>query len=112
MVKGAVDNKFEKFEGDSLGAKVSWAADATAADGNVGAVGVCLFGTEFANNLGVGDFFAVVGRDVILMDNKEGVSDFDPFSSASGVRDNKLVEAAKLFGVGIIRNVLVFGMFA
>ena len=67
----AVDHEFDKFERSGLGADVASVADAVAADGDTSAVGIGFFGTDFANNLGVGDFFAAVGGDVVIVKTKK-----------------------------------------
>jgi hypothetical protein len=48
--RGTVYHKFDKLEGDSLGAYIARVEDVVTADGNLGAVWVGLSGTFFADD--------------------------------------------------------------
>ena len=84
---------------------VSRVADAVAADGDSGSVGVGFFGAHFANHLGVGDFFAAVDGDVFVVYDVEGVRAFDLFLVAGRAGANALAKSAYFVGIGFAPNV-------
>ena len=53
-----------------------------AVDGDSRAVGVFLFWADLVDDQGVGDILTSVGRDVMVVDNKEGICTLDAFSYA------------------------------
>ena len=55
---------------------------------------------DLADDRGVGDFLISVGRDVMVVDNKEGIYYLDAFSCDLRVISYSLSEAAQLIGVG------------
>ncbi len=60
------------------GTYISRIWDGVAANGDARAVGVVsLLWSDLANNLGVGDFSAAVGWDLVIGNGEEGVGAFD-----------------------------------
>ena len=55
---------------------------------------------DLADDRGVGDLLKSVGRDVMVVGNKEGICSIDAFSCALRVLSYSLAEAAHLIGVG------------
>ena len=51
-----------------------------APDGYLRAVGVLFLWADLADDRGVGDLFTYINRDVIVVDNKEGIRSLDAFS--------------------------------
>ena len=108
----AIDHEIDKFEWGGFGADVAGVADTVAADGDASAVGIGFFGTDFANDLGVSDFFAAVGRDVVVVNYKEGDGAVDVLVGAFWVGAYALAEASEFVGVGFIPNLVELGVFA
>ncbi len=57
--------------------------------------GVAFLGSDFADDLGVGDFLPVLKRDFVVSDGKEGVGAFYVLAVV-GTSADALAEAAKL----------------
>ena len=82
-----------------------------AANGDLRAVGVFLLWADLADDQCVGDLLTSIDRDVMLVDNKEGISTLDAFSCALRVLSYSLAEAAHLIGVGRGPGGGVLGVF-
>ena len=54
---------------------------------------------DFTQNAGVCNFLAAVGRDVIILDGKEGVGTGDPLILSTWTRTDALSEATKFVGI-------------
>ena len=91
----AGDHELDKFKWGGFGADVAWVVVTVASDGDASAVGTGFLGTDFANNLDVSDFFAAVGGDVVVVDNKEGFSAVDVLASTFWVGAYALAKTAK-----------------
>ena len=76
----AINEAFEELQRGGGCANIARIADAVAADVDSRAVGVLLLWVDLADNQGVGDIFTSVGRDVIVVDNKEGIRTLNAFS--------------------------------
>ena len=72
----AVGDHFDGLEGAILGTNVARVDDVIASDGDLHAVFVFLIGFELADNLGVGELFAVVGKDISVTYAVEDVGAF------------------------------------
>ena len=67
-----------------------------AADGDASSVGgVAFLGSDFADNLGVGDFLLAPKWNVVVLDGEEGVGAFHVLAVV-GTSADALAEAAKL----------------
>ena len=64
-----VEYQIEKFQRGSVGANISWLADVVATDRNAGVVGVGFLRADKTDELGVGDFLAMIHGDVFVVDN-------------------------------------------
>ena len=62
----AIYDKLDEIQGISFGTNVTRVADAIAADGDSGAVGVSFFRADNTDHFGVGDFFASIMWDVLI----------------------------------------------
>ena len=91
----AFDHELDKFEWGGFGADVSQVADAVDSNGDASAVGIGFFVADFADNPSVSYFFAMVGGDGVVVDNKEGVSAVDTFAGALQVGCYALAETTK-----------------
>ncbi len=73
-----VDKQFDKFNQARGGTYISGIHDAVSANGDARAVGiVSLLWSDLANDLGVGDFSAAVGWDLVVGNGEEGIGVFD-----------------------------------
>ncbi len=68
-----VEEQLDKFERGCVGANVAWIADSITTDGDTGAVRVILLRTNLADDYGVADLLALVGPDVLVVNEEEGV---------------------------------------
>ena len=50
-------------------------------------------GLDFANGFGVGGFFETIGGDVLVVDDEEGIGDFDMRAFSEGIGENTLTQA-------------------
>ncbi len=76
-----------------VGAHIVWIANPVAANGNTGAVRIILFRMNLTNDHGVADFLALVGWDVLVINDVEGVGTRYPLTSWSGARSDALAES-------------------
>ncbi len=56
------------------------------------------------------DFLSFVSGDVMIVDDKEGVSACNPFGGGGGSQPNSLTQSSKLVGVGSVPSCLVVGI--
>ena len=57
-------------------------------------IGILLFGTELAHDLGVCDFFPEIHGGIVVVDDVEGVSDFDALGGFIRAGPNTLAETS------------------
>jgi hypothetical protein len=95
-----VEEHLEEFEG----------CGATATDGDVGTIRIVFFRAHFTNYHGVADFLSFVGGNIVIVDEKEGVSARNLFGVGGGSRTNSLAQSSELVGVGSVRSCLVTGI--
>jgi hypothetical protein len=82
------------------GTYVSGIRDVVAANGDARMVSVVsLLRSDLANNLGVGDFPAALGWDLVVQDGEEGVGAFDALAII-GTGANALAQASKFVCIG------------
>ena len=74
-------------------------------------MGVLLFWEDLAEDQGVVDIFTSVRRDVIVVDNEEGIFPLNALSCSLRVPSYPLVEAAHIIGVGCGPGGVVLGVF-
>ncbi len=89
-----VEEQLDQFEQGRVGANVAWIADSITTDGDVGAVWVILLRTNLADNRGVADLLALVGRDVLVVNEEEGVGAYYPLTIWRRTQSNALAQAA------------------
>jgi hypothetical protein len=58
----------------------------------------------------VADFLLFVGGDIVIVDEKEGVSARNSFGVGSGSRTNSLAQSSELVGIGSAPHCLVAGI--
>ncbi len=68
-----VEEELDEFKRGRVGANITRIADSVAANGDTGAVRVILFRRNLADDHGVADLLAHVGRDVLVVNEEEGV---------------------------------------
>jgi hypothetical protein len=68
-----VEEELDRFKQGCVGAHIARIANPVATDGDMGAVRIILFRTYLTNDHGVADFLALVGRDVLVINDVEGV---------------------------------------
>ena len=64
--EGATYDKLDEIQGSSFGTNVTRVADAIAADGDAGAIGVGFFRADKTDHFGVGDLFTPILWDVLV----------------------------------------------
>ena len=74
--------------------------------------GVGFFREYKTDHFGVGDLFATLLWDVLILDDLEDIGNFDKLASLGGVGSDTLAEAAEFIGVGAVPDVFVGGMLA
>ena len=62
---------------------------------------------HFTNYHGVVDFLSFVGGNIVIDDEKEGVSDRNSFGVGGGSRTNSLAQSSERIGVGSVPSCLV-----
>ena len=72
--KYTVEEHLEEFEGCGVGTNIPWETDVTATDGDTGTIRVVFFRAHFTHYHGVADFLSFVSGDVMIVNEKEGVS--------------------------------------
>jgi hypothetical protein len=75
-----VEEELDKFKQGRVGADIARIADSVAANGDTGAVRVILLRTNLADNHGVADLLALVGQDVLVVNEEEGVGTCYPLT--------------------------------
>ncbi len=93
-----------------VGADIAWIADSVAADGDAGAVWIVLLRTDLTDDHGVADFLALVERDVVVVDETEGVGTCYPLAIWRRAGTNALAETTKFVGIGGIPRGFVMGV--
>ncbi len=83
-----VEEHFEEFKGRGVGANIPWETDATAANGDAGTIRIVFFRAHFTNYHGVADFLSFVGGNIVIVDEKEGVSARNLFGVGGGSQTN------------------------
>jgi hypothetical protein len=58
----------------------------------------------------VSDFLSFVGGNIVIVDDKEGVSARNSFGAGGGSRPNSLAQSSELVGVGSVPSCLVAGI--
>ncbi len=86
----AVEKQLNKFEGCGVGSHITWEADVISTDGDVGAIRIILFRLHFTYYHDVADFLLFMGRDVVIVDKKEGVSTCNSLCVGGRTRINAL----------------------
>ncbi len=69
-----VEQQLEEFKGCSVGADISWVTNTTTSDGDAGTIRIVFIRSNFTHYHGVADFLSFVSRDVMIVNEKEGVS--------------------------------------
>jgi hypothetical protein len=76
----------------------------------MGADRIILFRSNVTNDHCVADLLALVGQDVLVINDVEGVGTRYPLTSWSRARSNALAELTYLVGIGSIPCVFVMGV--
>jgi hypothetical protein len=105
-----IEEELDKLKRGRVGANVTRIADSVATNGDSGAVRVILVRTDLTDNHGVTDFLALVGWDVIVVDDEEGIGTRYPLLGLGRSRHNTLAESTQLFGIRSIPRSFVTGV--
>jgi len=89
-----VEQQLKEFKGCGVGANISRVTNTATADGDAGTIRIIFFRPNFAHYHGEADFLLFVGRDVGIVDKKEGVSARDLFGGGGSSRTNSLAQSA------------------
>ena len=76
-----IEQQLEEFKGRSVGANIPRVADAIASDGDASTIRIVFIRPHLTHYHGVADFPLFVGRDVMVINDKESVSACNPFES-------------------------------
>ncbi len=79
-----IEHQLEEFKGRSVGANIPRETDAIAFDGDASIIRIVFIRMHLTNDHGVADFFSFVGRDVMIINDKECVSACNPFGIGGG----------------------------
>ncbi len=88
-----VEEELDEFKRGLVGADIARIADSVAANGDMGAVWVILFRMNLADDHGVVDLLALVGRDVLVVNEEEGVGTCYPLTIRCRALSNALAKA-------------------
>jgi hypothetical protein len=88
-----VEEELDEFKQGLVGADIVSIADSVAPNGDTGAVRVILFRTNLADDHGVADLLALVGWDVLVVNEEEGVGTCYPLTIRRRARSNALAKA-------------------
>jgi len=69
-----VEQQLEEFKGRGVGADISGVTNTTTCDGDAGTIRIVFLRSNFTHYHGVADFLSFVSGDVMIVDEKEGVS--------------------------------------
>ena len=105
-----VEEHLEEFERCGVCANIPWETDVTATNGDAGTIGIVFF--RMTNYHGVADFLLFVVGNIIIVNEKKGVSARDSFGVGGGSRSNSLAQSSELVGVGGVPSCLVAGVSA
>ena len=80
----AIEHQLEEFKGRSVGANVPRETDVIASNGDANTIRIVFIRTHLTNDHGVADFFSFVGRNVMIINDKESVSACNLFGIGGG----------------------------
>ena len=110
MRNNTVDGDLEKSKRSCGGADAAWIEYLVATNGDASAVCILRVGLDLVYYFGVGDFVSAAGRDVLVVNDEEGIGARDTPEFVIGVSSNALAQAAKFVGVGSVPGVRVVGV--
>ncbi len=105
-----VEEELDKLERGCVGANITGIAYSVAADGDAGAVGIVLFRTDLTDNHGVTDFLALVGWNVLVVDDEEGIGARYPLVGLGRSRTYALAKSPQFIGIRHIPLSFVTGV--
>jgi len=79
-----VEQQLEEFNRSGIGADIPRVTDAIASDGDAGMIRIIFIRSHITHYYGVADFLSFVGGDVVIVDDKEGVSARNSFGIGGG----------------------------
>jgi hypothetical protein len=100
-----VEEKLDEFKQGRVGANMI--TDSVTANGDLGSIRVILLRSNFTDNHGVADFLVLVGRDVLVVNEEEGVGTRYPLLCWRRAGSNALAESAQLVSIGGIPSCFV-----
>ena len=103
---------FEDLQGGCGCAHITWVVDVIATYGDAGAIGVLFLGENCADHGGVGDLFASIEGNILLIDDKEGIRAFDALDFSVCSCYHALAEASHIVGEVLVPDFGVFRVVA
>jgi hypothetical protein len=100
--KDTVEEELDKLKRGCVGADISRIAYAVATNGDAGAVGIVLFGTDFADHHGVTNFLVLVDWDVVVLDDEEGIGARYSLGGLGSTGAYALAKAPQFVGIGSV----------
>jgi hypothetical protein len=82
--ENTIEQQLEEFKGRSVGANIPQVTDAIASNGDASTIRIVFIRTHLTHYHGVADFPLFVGRDVMVINDKESVSACNPFVIGGG----------------------------
>ena len=107
--KDTVEEELDKLERGCVGADIPRIAYAVATDGDAGVVGIVLFRTDLTDHHGVTNFLVLVGWNVLVVNDEEGIGACYPLGGLSGSGSNALVKSPQFIGIGVSHLALYRG---
>jgi hypothetical protein len=83
-----VEEELDEFKQGHVGADITRIADSVATNGDTRVVWVILFRTNLADDHGVADLLALVGQDVLVVNEEEGVGTCYPLTIRRRAQSN------------------------
>ncbi len=89
-----VEQQLEEFKGRGVGAGISRVTNTTASNDDAGTIRIVFIRSHFTHYHGVADFLSFVSGDVMIVNDKEGVSARNSFGGGGGSRTNSLTQSS------------------
>ena len=106
----AVEEKLDELKGGCVGAHIPRVADPAATNGDPSAIRIIFFRADFTDDHGVADLLTLVGRDVLVVNEEEGIGASNTLARWCITNANSLAEAAQFVSIGGVPCGLVAGI--
>ena len=92
----------------SLNSSLTWVANSIVTYANAGAIGVFFLGANYADHRGIGDLFASIAANVVVIYYKEGIHAFNALAFSVYSFPYSLAEVSHIVGEVLVPY---FGVF-